>query len=51
MRIVLISLPLLVSSCTLSFQNIDTHGMTSDLVDENQSTTPNFSVPVSALPN
>jgi len=28
---------LLLSSCTLSFQNISTHGTATDLVDENQS--------------
>lgn len=27
---------LLMTSCTLSFQNIDTHGTAEDLVDENQ---------------
>lgn len=43
-----------VSSCTLSFQNIDTHGTATDLVDENQATSPTISptitVPVSAVP-
>ena len=28
------------SSCTISMQNISTHGVASDLVDENQSATP-----------
>ena len=31
---------LLLSSCTLSFSNIDTHGSATDLVDENMSTDP-----------
>lgn len=41
--------------CTLSFQNIDTHGTATDLVDENQATSPTISptitVPVSAVPS
>jgi len=41
----------LLTACTISFQNIDTHGTASDLVDENQTATPNVSpkidVPVS----
>lgn len=45
---------ILLNSCTLSFQNIDTHGTATDLVDENQATTPNVSpvitVPVNAVP-
>jgi hypothetical protein len=36
---ILILLPLLMCSCTLSFQNISTHGSATDLVDENQSPT------------
>lgn len=32
-----IVLSMFVSGCTLSFQNISTHGMASDLVDEEQS--------------
>lgn len=43
-----------ITSCTLSFQNIDTHGTATDLVDENQATSPNVSpvitVPVNAVP-
>jgi hypothetical protein len=56
MKKLLISLmlPLLLCSCTLSFQNIDTHGTASDLVDDTLSTTPNVSpninVPVSVAP-
>lgn len=40
-------------SCTLSFQNIDTHGTATDLVDENQTASPNVSprinIPLSPL--
>ncbi len=35
----LIVLTILFSSCTLSFQNISTHGTATDLVDENQTPT------------
>ena len=31
---------MLFSSCTISMQNISTHGTATDLVDENQSTDP-----------
>ena len=51
-----ISILLLVSTlagCTLSFQNISTHGTATDLVDENQSPTntvsPNLNVPLKPL--
>ncbi len=44
----------MLCSCTLSFQNIDTHGTATDLVDDTQSASPNVSpnvsVPVSVLP-
>ena len=54
-RVILVTLlTVLCTGCTLSFQNIDTHGTATDLVDENQSTTPNVSptitVPVSTVP-
>jgi hypothetical protein len=35
--VVLISLVASLSGCTVSFQNISTHGTATDLVDENQS--------------
>lgn len=38
-----ISLSFLLNSCTLSFQNISTHGTATDLVDENQTPANNFS--------
>lgn len=41
--LILLALPLLLSSCTLSFSNIDTHGSATDLVDENLSTDPTVS--------
>lgn len=54
-KLILISLFAgLLTACTLSFQNIDTHGTATDLVDDTQSNTPNvspnISVPVSAVP-
>ena len=30
----------------MTFQNIDTHGTATDLVDENLSTTPTVSIPI-----
>lgn len=33
----------MLSSCTLSFQNISTHGNATDLVDEAQTSNPNIS--------
>ena len=44
---------LFLTSCTLSFQNVDTHGAATDLIDENLKTDPEVSptvtLPVSAL--
>lgn len=34
---------LLLTGCTLSFQNVDTHGAATDLIDENQTSQPNIS--------
>ncbi len=50
--IALMSVAFLLSACTLSFQNVDTHGIAEDLIDENLSTTPtaNVTVPVSPTP-
>jgi hypothetical protein len=46
-------LSFLLSSCTLSFQNISTHGTATDLVDENQSPqndiSPTITAPMGAL--
>ncbi len=43
----------MLSSCTLSFQNISTHGTATDLVDQDQGATadvePNIEIPVKAL--
>lgn len=39
----------LLVSCTLSFQNIDTHGTATDLVDEEQKSSSDFS-PTVQLP-
>lgn len=53
MKYLLLLLPLILSGCTLSFQNIDTHGTAYDLVDEAQSTTPtispNLNLPIKPL--
>ncbi len=42
-----------LNSCTISFQNISTHGVATDLVDENQAATadvkPVVSIPATAL--
>lgn len=38
--VALFCLALVLSSCTLSFQNVDTHGAATDLIDENLSTSP-----------
>lgn len=44
---------LCLSSCTISFQNISTHGTVEDLVDQNQDATadisPTVTVPLSAI--
>lgn len=41
------------TSCTISFQNISTHGVANDLVDENQKTDadikPNISIPTGVI--
>lgn len=51
--IVFLWLSILVSGCTISFQNISTHGTATDLVDENQSATadvkPVVTVPMSPI--
>jgi len=43
----------MLSSCTVSFQNISTHGTATDLVDEDQGATadvsPNVSIPLKPL--
>jgi hypothetical protein len=39
-----------LSSCTLSFQNIETHGMASDLIDENQDASPEVSADITVPP-
>jgi hypothetical protein len=46
----LIPFAVILTSCTISFQNIDTHGPATDLVDENQAASPtvspNINVPI-----
>lgn len=49
----LISILFLFTGCTLSFQNVSTNGRADDVIDENQTASPNVKVPVSvpkALP-
>jgi hypothetical protein len=41
---------IMLQGCTLSFQNIDTHGTSSDLVDEVESTTPTISTTLKTNP-
>lgn len=47
--IMFIFLLIITGSCTLSFQNISTHGTASDVVDEDQKASPdispNFEIP------
>ena len=40
---------LYLTSCTISFQNISTHGTANDLVDENQAVSPRIK-PVITVP-
>lgn len=46
MVIIIVGTAFLISGCTLSFQNIDTHGTATDLIDENLSTAPSANIPV-----
>lgn len=41
--ICLVILPLLLVGCTLSLSIVDTHGTATDLIDEEQTATPNVS--------
>lgn len=49
MKVLFLLLVFILSSCTISFQNISTHGIAEDLVDENQTASPdvkpNVSIP------
>ncbi len=49
--IVAIVLGFYFTSCTISFQNISTHGTATDLVDENQTASPKVDAKVSVIPN
>jgi hypothetical protein len=50
-KLCFLALALALQSCTISFQNISTHGVATDLVDENQAASPDvktdITVPVS----
>lgn len=51
MKLIMIScLALLCTSCTLSFQNISTHGTANDLVDQTQDAKGDAQVSVPAIP-
>ena len=39
---IILSLCFLITSCTLSFKNISTHGSATDLIDEQEENTPNI---------
>ncbi len=43
MRLALISLACILPSCTISFQNISTHGTATDIVDEEMDARPEVS--------
>lgn len=45
-----IFLPLFLTSCTLSFHNISTHGTATDIVDENQEASPTVTAEVDVAP-
>lgn len=48
--LLMILYPICLAGCTLSFQNIDTHGTATDLVDEEQQASPTISPEVSVVP-
>lgn len=52
MKTIAIVLSVLLTSCTISFQNVSTHGTADDLIDEEQTTSPNVdaSVTLPVLP-
>lgn len=47
MKAVTIVLSVLLTSCTISFQNVSTHGTADDLIDEEQTASPNVDASVS----
>lgn len=49
MKHCVIILSLLLNGCTISFQNISTHGTADDLIDEEQTASPNVDAAVSFL--
>jgi hypothetical protein len=48
--ICLVILPLTLVGCSFSFSNISTHGVASDLVDEEQEASSSFHLPASIFP-
>lgn len=53
LKYTILSLSLILTSCTLSFQNISTHGTTSEVADSDPSNelsaSPNIELPLKAL--
>lgn len=48
--VALVSIAALMTACTISFTNIDTHGTADDVVDEQQAATPTIT-PTINLPS
>ncbi len=48
--LVILTTALILCSCTISFQNIDTHGTASDVVDENQTASPDIKTDLTIPP-
>lgn len=50
MKIAAVLFSILLTACTISFQNVSTHGQADDLIDEQQETTPSVPVHVELPP-
>lgn len=52
-KIYVLALSVLLTGCTISFTNVDTHGTASDVVDDTMSTpttvSPDITVPISPI--
>lgn len=50
----IVAFTVLATSCTLSLQNVDTHGQTTDAAEDNQTASPdvspNLTIPASVVP-
>lgn len=53
-KLYILAISVMLTGCTLSFSNVDTHGTATDVVDDTLTTSPtvspDISVPVSAVP-